>query len=103
MELTITQPQIPERAENQDEVVSLLVFRRTDPANPDGGQTPDIGNGVSVPQAAFIQAVVDYAEAMGFDPAQSYATTVSVTDVEGQGGAIDLASLLDLANNWPPQ
>jgi len=81
-----------DRDENQDEAVMVLVFRRTDPVSEEGSPSPDITAFNGPPSPAFIDAVVAFCIESGFDPAQSFATVASLTDVE-QGGADTLSDL----------
>lgn len=90
--MDIQAPQIPEREDDQDEAIVVLALRRQDPPNPTGSPNPDLPN---LEQVSAATALTTLCVDLGFDPAVSYASVVSVTDVE-QGGAITLADLAAL-------
>ena len=88
--------EVPDRAEDQDEVVLVVVCRRTDPSNPAGGASGDIpASMTSAPSTELVNAINDYLVANNFDPDQSYTTIPSSVDVEA-GGAITVSNLLAL-------
>ena len=95
MTVSISTNQIPDRSENEDEAVILLVLRRTDPENPQGDPLPDISSSI-VTNTTLAQAMIDHVSAIGFDPAKSYLGVVSLTDAEVGGiiTATDLASYI---------
>lgn len=103
MTVAVTIDSIPDRSADQDEAVIVVVLRRTDPANVDGGAAPDVG-GINDPMGPLTAALLAGVQMSGFDPAQSYLSVASVTDTES-GGAItaaDLAALID-ANSGQPE
>ncbi len=93
---------VPERTDDQDEVVIEIVLRRTDQPNPGGGSASDIGNLLAeVPPLPVVDALLTICSYFGFDREQSYAGVTSVTDVEGAAEPASLAQLL-AANTTPP-
>ncbi len=99
MGITVNLPTVPERAEDQDEAIIVLVLRRTDPDNGTGSPQPDTPEAVysGGPQTV---AILEAAEALGYDSSQSFVSTASVTDAE-RGGAITLADLRAMVT--PPE
>lgn len=92
--LNVELPTVPERADDQDEAIVVLVLRRTDPANPTGSPAPDSPAGISGGDPAATLSLLDAVGPLGYDETQSYVTVASLTDVE-QGGAITIAELRD--------
>lgn len=92
MSVEVTTNNVPDRLNDQDEAVMVIVFRRTDVPAEDGSPSPDITAFDGPPDPAFIDAIVAFCIASGFDPSQSFATIASLTDVE-QGGAATLSDL----------
>lgn len=102
MGITVNLPNdIPERVDDQDEAIIVLVMRRTDPDNGTGAAQPDTPAAVYSGSPATV-AILDAAESLGYDSDQSYVTTASVTDVEA-GGAITLAGLRALVDANPSE
>lgn len=99
MGITVNLPTIPEREADEDEAIIVLVLRRTDPDNGTGSPQPDTPAAVYAGGPSTI-AILDAAEALGYDSARSYVTTASVTDAE-TGGAITLADLRALVSPPP--
>lgn len=102
--ISVSTDLIPDRQPDQDEAVVLIVLRRTDPVNESGGAESDLTSAVSIPDAAFTEAVIARCEALGFDPAQTYMAIPQVTNVEATGAITltDLQALVDFQQGTPP-
>lgn len=100
MTISFTLPaEIPDRPDNQDEIIAVLVLRRVDPGNPDGSATGDLPKPFDPENVALVRGLLAAVDGSVFDPALSYVTNVSATDVDASG-AITLA---ELATIFPPE
>ena len=85
---------IPELADGQDEVVFEIVLRRNDEPNPGGNSAGDMGDMLAqIPPPGVVNALLTICAHYGFDSELSYAGVTSVTEVEGPSEPATLAQL----------